>query len=186
MSRQAPGDFLSKAGKNSSDFSCLRAVFSRKRDARDLYNHQWYRNCLNLNLTNLPMSRRAVFLSRDQFRKSGTFLFVMSILLATTVYGQDAIRPSLAGQASSDARQEDVSRIPYNLLLGPVRLRVGATVGVEYNDNVNYAETNEQDDFIVTPNLTLDMIWPITQLNTLRLDLGVGYSCYFDNSPYAT
>src|SRR2546426_10418527 len=137
------------------------------------------------------MSRRAFFLSQDQFRKAGTFFFVMSILLATTVYGQDAIRPSLAGQASSDARQEDVSRIPYNLLLGPVRLRVGATVGVEYNDNVNYAEdgtavipnptgpgfitirSNSQDDVIVTPNLTLDAIWPVTQLNTLRLDLGI-------------
>ena len=132
------------------------------------------------------MSRRAVFLSRDQFRKSGTFFVAMSILLATTLYGQDAIRPSLSGQAASDARQEDVSRIPYNLLLGPVRFRVGATVGVEYNDNVNYAETNEQDDFIVTPNLTLDMIWPITQLNTLRLDLGIGYSFYLDHSQYDT
>src|SRR5213082_4004915 len=131
--------------------------------------------------------RRVVSFHRDQFRKSITLLFALSMLLAIAgVYAQDAIRPSLAGQASSDARQEDVSRIPYNLLLGPVRLRVGATVGVEYNDNVNYAETNEQDDFIVTPNLTLDMIWPITQLNTLRLDLGVGYSFYLDHSQYDT
>jgi hypothetical protein len=102
------------------------------------------------------------------------------------VFAQDAIRPSLAGQAASDARQQDVSRIPYNLLLGPVRFRVGASVGVEYNDNVTYADTNEQDDFIVTPNLTLDMIWPVTQLNTLRLDLGIGYSFYLDHSNYNT
>src|SRR5437016_11986083 len=133
------------------------------------------------------MSRRHISLHRGQLRKSVTLLFVTSMLVATAgVYAQDAVRSSLAGQEASDARQQDVSRIPYNLLLGPVRFRVGANVGVEYNDNVTYAETNEQDDFIVTPNLTLDMIWPVTQLNTLRLDLGVGYSFYLEHSQYNT
>ena len=42
--------------------------------------------------------------------------------------------------------------------------------------------TSPQDDVIVTPNLTLDAIWPITQLNTLRLDLGIGYAFYLDHS----
>src|SRR6266849_2359909 len=131
--------------------------------------------------------RRVVSFHRDQFRKSITLLFALSMLVATAgVYGQDAVRPSLAGQQASDARKEDVSRIPYNLLLGPVRFRVGASVSAEYNDNVTYADTNTQDDFIITPNLTLDAIWPITQLNTLRLDLGVGYSFYVDHSSYNT
>src|SRR5438132_6613945 len=133
------------------------------------------------------MSRRVISLHRRHLRKSVTLLFVTSMLVATaSVYAQDAVRPSLAGQEASDARQQDVSRIPYNLLLGPVRFRVGASVGFEYNDNVTYAEVNEQDDFIITPNLTLDAIWPITQLNTLRLDLGVGYSFYLDHSQYDT
>src|SRR5437764_4043331 len=131
--------------------------------------------------------RRAISLYRDQFMKSVALLFVMSMLVGTGgVFAQDAIRPSLAGQAASEARQQDVSRIPYNLLLGPVRFRVGASVSAEYNDNVTYAENNTQDDFIITPNLSLDMIWPITQLNTLRLDLGVGYSFYLDHSQYDT
>jgi len=149
--------------------------------------------------------RRAISLHRDQFRKSIPLLFVMSMLVGSGgIFAQDAIRPSLAGQAASEARQQDVSRIPYNLLLGPVRFRVGATVGVEYNDNVNYSDdgtfvipnptgpgfitisAHPQDDVIVTPNLTLDMIWPITQLNTLRLDLGIGYSFYLDHSKYNT
>src|ERR1700730_4577029 len=119
--------------------------------------------------------RRAISLHRDQFRKSIALLFVISMLVGVGgLFAQDAIRPSLAGQEASDARQQDVSRIPYNLLLGPVRFRVGASVGVEYNDNVTYAETNTQDDLIVTPHLALDMIWPVTTLNTLRLDLGIG------------
>jgi hypothetical protein len=130
---------------------------------------------------------RVVSFHRDQFRKSITLLFALSMLIAIAgVHAQDAVRPSLAGQEASDAREQDVSRIPYNLLLGPVRFRVGASVGVEYNDNVTYAETNTQDDVIVTPNLSLDAIWPITQLNTLRLDLGIGYSFYLDHSQYNT
>ena len=147
------------------------------------------------------MSRRVISLHRRHLRKSVTLLFVTSMLVATAgVYAQDAVRPSLAGQEASDAREQDVSRIPYNLLLGPVRFRVGATVGVEYNDNINYADdgtavipnptgpgfitirSNSQDDVIVTPNLTLDAIWPVTQLNTLRLDLGIGYAFYLDHS----
>ncbi|HST29776.1 MAG TPA: outer membrane beta-barrel protein [Chthoniobacterales bacterium] len=118
------------------------------------------------------------------FRHGKLALLFVGMLSACSisVLAQDAIRPSLAGQDAYEARQEDVSRIPYNLLVGPVRLRVGATVGVEYNDNINYAEVNTEDDVIVTPNLTLDMIWPVTQLNTLRLDLGIGYSFYLDHS----
>jgi hypothetical protein len=147
------------------------------------------------------MSRRFVSLHSDPLRKIGTALFVLSMLIASAgVYAQDAVRPSLAGQEASDARQEDVSRIPYNLLLGPVRFRIGASVGVEYNDNINYSDdgsavvpnpsgpgfitlsAHPQDDVIVTPNLTIDAIWPITQLNTLRLDLGLGYAFYLDHS----
>jgi hypothetical protein len=130
---------------------------------------------------NLPMSHRAAPFYRNHFLR--TALLIVGMLSAgISVYAQDAVRPSLAGQDAYDARQEDVSRIPYNLMLGPVRFRVGASVGVEYNDNINYAEVNTQDDVIVTPNLTLDMIWPVTQLNTLRIDLGLGYSFYLDHS----
>src|SRR5207247_373018 len=147
------------------------------------------------------MSRRLISLHHSHLRRSVTLLFVTSMLVATAGgYAQDAVRPSLAGQEASDAREQYVSRIPYDLLLGPVRFRVGATVGVEYNDNINYADdgtavipnpigpgfitirSNSQDDVIVTPNLTLDAIWPVTQLNTLRLDLGVGYAFYLDHS----
>ena len=131
---------------------------------------------------NLPFSHRAAPFYRDYFLELALLLVALTSLATVRIYAQDAIRPSLAGQEDYEARQEDISRIPYNLLLGPVRFRVGASVGVEYNDNINYAEVNTQDDVIITPNMTLDAIWPITQLNTLRLDLGIGYSFYLDHS----
>ena len=133
------------------------------------------------------MSCRTVFCRRDYFAGWIAFLLAVSLFGASPIaHGQDAVRPSLAGETASEAREQDVSRIPYNLLVGPVRFRVSATVGVEYNDNVNYADVGKQADWIFTPNVNLDAIWPITQLNTLRLDLGLGYGFYVSHTNYDT
>src|SRR3984893_2270656 len=56
------------------------------------------------------------------------------------VRSQDAVRPSLAGQEAAEARRQDVDRLPYNLELGPVKFRLSATVGAEYNDNINLSD----------------------------------------------
>jgi hypothetical protein len=115
--------------------------------------------------------------------KRFTLIFLLTLLCAPAIVRpQDAVRPSLAGEAAAEARRQDIERIPYNLLVGPIRFRFSATLGVEYNDNINLAEVNEQDDVIIRPQVNLDAIWPITQLNTLRLDLGLGYALYVDHS----
>ncbi|HEY0722467.1 MAG TPA: hypothetical protein VGD41_00430, partial [Pyrinomonadaceae bacterium] len=83
-----------------------------------------------------------------------------------------------------------------------MKLRFSATVGFEYNDNVNLSEdasallpgvngpvlvtTEQQSDFIIHPQINLNAIWPITQINTFRLDLGLGYAFYLDHSNYNT
>lgn len=129
------------------------------------------------------MSRPFFSSSRDSFAKRTAFVFLFALLGAVSIVrAQDAIRPSLAGEAASEARRQDIDRIPYNLLVGPVRFRFSATMGVEYNDNINLAEVNEQDDIILRPQVNFDAIWPLTQLNTLRLDLGLGYAWYLDHS----
>src|SRR3984893_6696533 len=107
---------------------------------------------------------------------------LLVIVGAVTARSQDAVRPSLAGEAASEARQQDIERLPYNLLVGPVRFRVSATMAVEYNDNINFAEQHKQDDVIFHPQVNFDAIWPITQINTLTLDLGIGYSIYVNHS----
>ena len=115
---------------------------------------------------------------------------------------QDAIRPSLAGEAAAEARRQEIDKIPYNLQVGPIKFRFSATMGIEYNDNINLAEdssylfpsptgpilvtTQAQDDIILRPQLNLNALWPVTQLNTLRLDIGLGYSFYLDHSNYNT
>ncbi len=108
--------------------------------------------------------------------------FLLSLLFACPLLrAQDAVRPSLAGEASAEARRQSIEKIPYNLLAGPIRFRFSATFGVEYNDNINLAEVNKQDDFIIRPQMNINAIWPITQLNTLKLDIGLGYSFYLDH-----
>ena len=119
------------------------------------------------------------------FRKAGLALLI-PILLASSARAQDAVRPSLAGEAAAEARRQEIDRIPYNLLLGPVRFRVSATAGVEYNDNINVAEVDTMDDFIFRPQVNFNMLWPITQLNTLRFDIGIGYAFYANHSEYNT
>jgi hypothetical protein len=103
------------------------------------------------------------------------------LLLAPAVRAQDAIRPSLAGEASAEARRQSIEQIPYNLLAGPIRFRFSVTTGIEYNDNINLSETDRQSDVIIRPQFNIDAIWPVTQLNTLRLDLGLGYSFYLNH-----
>ncbi|PYJ89524.1 MAG: hypothetical protein DME70_01955 [Verrucomicrobia bacterium] len=129
-------------------------------------------------------------------------LLVPLLFAAGILRAQDAIRPSLAGEAAAEARRQSIDKIPYNLQVGPIKFRFSATMGVEYNDNVNLAEdgsvvflsptgpilvtTSPQEDFILRPQINLDALWPITQLNTLRLDIGIGHAFYLDHSNYDT
>ena len=112
-----------------------------------------------------------------------TALAACSVLLALASTGraQEAIRPSLAGEAAAEARRQSPEQIPYNLLAGPIRFLFSVTTGVEYNDNINLAEKNKQEDIIIRPQFNIDAIWPITQLNTLKLDLGIGYAFYLNH-----
>jgi hypothetical protein len=132
----------------------------------------------------LPMSRILISRSHRSVLRQFALLFSLAVVFAPSIVrSQDAVRPSMAGELSSEARRQDIERIPYNLLLGPIRFRVGASVGVEYNDNINLADDGfEQDDVIIRPMLSLNAIWPVTQLNTLRLDVALSYSFYLDHS----
>jgi hypothetical protein len=114
--------------------------------------------------------------------KRALLISALSVSFAAPVLrAQEAVRPSLAGEAAAEARRQSIDKIPYNVLVGPVRFRFSMTLGVEYNDNINLAEKDKEDDVIIRPQFNVDAIWPITQLNTLKLDLGIGYSFYINH-----
>lgn len=120
------------------------------------------------------------------FLRLGFFCFGLFLAGSFSLHAQDAVRPSLAGEEAAESRQQDIEHIPYNLMTGPIRYRVSATFGVEYNDNINLSENNAESDFIVHPQVNIDAIWPVTQINTLRLDIGLGYAFYLDHSDQDT
>src|SRR5437870_13638232 len=87
------------------------------------------------------MTRYPFQFSPGLLTKRFRFIFLLALLGAPgIVRPQDAVRPSLAGEAAAEARRQDIERIPYNLLVGPIRFRFSATLGVEYNDNINLSD----------------------------------------------
>ena len=94
---------------------------------------------------------------------------------------QEAVRLSMASADAAAARRQAASTLGYyNLKMGQTGWRFGTGLGVEYNDNVRYTEDKE-GDFILRPNITASMLWPVTDQNSLNLDLGVGYWAYLKN-----
>src|SRR5260370_40961870 len=129
------------------------------------------------------MRRHSIACLCDRLTRRIALVFLLLFLCAGSVArSQDVVRPSLAGEAAAEARRQDIEHIPYNLLIGPIRFRVSATLAVGFNDNINLAEVNTQQDVIIRPQVNVNAIWPVTQLNTLRLDLGLGYAFYVDHS----
>ena len=113
-------------------------------------------------------------------------LAAMIIAVRENALGQEALRiATAADQAETSAQQqtEGASEGHYNFLLGPTAWRFTSGLGLAYNDNIRSTSTPESD-FILTPNLTSVMHWPVTLNNSLDISLGAGYSYYFQHSQY--
>jgi hypothetical protein len=98
----------------------------------------------------------------------------------------------MAGEAASAGRRA-ADQGDYNLLLGPIRLKVKASLDLEHNDNVHAAGEGQarQSDLFIRPGLSVNASWQITELNRLSLTLGTAYEFSLNNtrdqgvSPYS-
>lgn len=68
-----------------------------------------------------------------------------------------------------------------NFRLGGFTFDLAGTFQVEYDDNINGASVDPIWDIILTPGVALAGEWKATELNTLRVGLGIGYSKYLRN-----
>ena len=68
-----------------------------------------------------------------------------------------------------------------NVRVGSATVRVVAGLRTQYNDNINYSEFNRLSDFIISPNIEFNVLWPITEINTLSFDVGLSYDKYLDH-----
>ena len=98
---------------------------------------------------------------------------------AASAPAQEALRQSMAGEAAEEASRQAASSVGYyNLMLGPVAWRFSSGLEADYNDNVNLRPNNPDGDFIFRPSVNAQMVWPVTQNNSLNFELGAGYSFY--------
>jgi hypothetical protein len=115
-------------------------------------------------------------------RAGELFQLLLAMISCGIFAGNAAAQPreSLAGESAAQALEKSIGAETYDINCGPVRANVGARLGVNYTDNVFYSE-DRKDDVMLNPEVTLDALYPVTQLNTLRLSLGVGYEWYLIN-----
>src|SRR5262245_41656180 len=89
---------------------------------------------------------------------------------------QEAIRMSLASAEAAEARRKAATTVGYyNIKLGPTAWRFNAGLQAQYDDNVGLASGNREEDFIFRPQINAQMLWPVTEKNSLHLSADVGY-----------
>lgn len=81
-------------------------------------------------------------------------------------------RPGFSGRSPNGFH-----RAPYNVLLGPVSARFSAGLSFAYTDNALMSDLNleSSDDFTITPSVNTAFEWQVTDMNGIRLDVGIGY-----------
>ena len=100
-----------------------------------------------------------------------------------TALAQDAVRLSLAGAEAAEARSKAATKLDYyNLKVGPAAFNFGTALGMEYNNNVSLAPGNAKSDLILRPEIDTHLLWPVTDKNSLNLELDGGYSIYALNA----
>src|SRR5262245_20333439 len=88
----------------------------------------------------------------------------------------------MTGETAAQALKRSIAAEESHLKWGPVRFQTQAGVNLAYTDNVFYSDVNRSEDFVIIPEIDLKAAWPITELNVLRLSLGLGYEWYLNNT----
>jgi len=120
-------------------------------------------------------------------RWSANFIF----LLAMSAPAQEALQNMQAGDTAAAARsrqmQPQASPVQdYTFKEGDFRLMVTPSMGLEWNDNVNLAQTNVMDDYIVTPAVGITASYPFSKANLLYIDFTAGYAWYLKHPKFSS
>jgi hypothetical protein len=123
----------------------------------------------------------AGLLEKNRVNKLSIILALLLTLGTARLFSQELPRPSMA-------RHEAVSALPsdYNAKIGPVLLNTNASLEGEYVNNIGLSSSNQQSDFIISPQVGVTASWPVTATNTLRFSTSVGYNKYMIHPQYDT
>lgn len=99
-------------------------------------------------------------------------------LLGHPAFAQEGLRSSLAGEQAAEQQKNAQANQYYNLEMGDLKLRFQSSLQVEANDNVNLSDNDRVADASIKPELDMTALWPVTENNTLAVNLGGGYEEY--------
>lgn len=104
----------------------------------------------------------------------------MLVLFSMRGMGQEALQNLQALGDLRDQRRAQVASEDHTFKSGDFRLLATPSLGLDWNDNIRTSEFNPESDVIIRPALRLDASYPLTDVNLLTLNLGVGYDHYVD------
>ena len=117
--------------------------------------------------------------------KTGLIGLLCRIALPNYLLAQEAMRMSLAGETAAKARNESATALDHSTLrLGPTFWAFSPALGLEVNDNIRFAASDQQADLIIQPELQTRMTWRVSQKNTVSLGLDAGFSAYATHSEF--
>jgi hypothetical protein len=113
---------------------------------------------------------------------SRTIFAVILFLSVGHLFGQEGLRMSLAGEEAAAARQK-ANGMPdyYNLKWGDFQLRLQSSLGIEADDNIRLVQSNRESDILFSPGVGIIASYPLSQQNTLNLNVNGGYSFYLQH-----
>ena len=109
-----------------------------------------------------------------------------TIFCGAPAHAQEMMRETLTNTTPASAPVAAGPGVTdYNLRIGPVKFSADLVGGVEYIDNISYSQVNRTSDEVVRLALNILTVVPLTRLNALRFDIGVGVVRYLEH-PNAT
>ncbi|MEM1157869.1 MAG: outer membrane beta-barrel protein [Verrucomicrobiota bacterium] len=84
------------------------------------------------------------------------------------------------------ARPNTSTRTDAVLKAGPIQMRSDVGTRLSYDDNISLSERNRRDDIIITPYANFGFQWPLTDVNTLNLTVGIYRDFYLFNPGEST
>ena len=115
------------------------------------------------------------------YRKNGLWVAMFMLLPALPALAQEALKNSIAGEAAADSRSQQMQSLQpqdYTFKKGDFQMLLIPSLGLDWNDNVNLAQTDALDDYIVKPAVGITASYPFSQRNLLYLDFSIGYDRY--------
>lgn len=107
-------------------------------------------------------------------------------LLPWAGVSQEALQNLKNLDSGREQRRQQMAAADYAYKQGDFRLFATPSLGLDWNDNVRTSEHNKESDVILRPMLQLGVSYPLTQVNLLTVNLGVGYDKYIDNDDLST